>query len=163
MANNIHSTALWQAIQDFSMDEIGVAFPFSQRLARENGWETRYTRQAIEEYKRFIYLVCIAPHPITPSEEVDMVWHLHLVYTKSYWDEFCEKTLRQKIHHTPTQGGNSEREKFYLWYNKTLELYESTFGQKAPEAFWPPAQVRFSGNNARWIDLKKYWVFKKLF
>ncbi|MEK6230809.1 MAG: hypothetical protein N2A42_03075 [Luteolibacter sp.] len=33
------------------------------------------------EYKRFVALAMLAGHPVTPSEEVDQAWHLHLVYT----------------------------------------------------------------------------------
>src|SRR5215470_1600629 len=76
---------LWQRIQDFPMDDPGDAFPFSARLAHENGWSGATAAAAIEEYRKFIYLIGVSDSPLTPSEAVDQVWHLHLLYTRSYW------------------------------------------------------------------------------
>ena len=70
-------------IQGFPLDEPGSVFPFSARLARENGWSREYALRALEEYRRFVYLAMTAGHPVTPSEEVDEVWHFHLTYTRS--------------------------------------------------------------------------------
>ena len=67
------------------MDEPGAALPFTSRLAREQGWSHAFAARAIREYKRFLILAMEAGHPVTPSEAVDQVWHLHLVYTVSYW------------------------------------------------------------------------------
>ena len=55
----------------FELDEPGVAFPFSARLAHENGWSRGFARRVIAEYKRFVWLALRAGHPVTPSEEVD--------------------------------------------------------------------------------------------
>jgi len=57
--------------------------PFEARLARENGWCRAYTQRVIVEYKRFVYLAMTAGHVVTPSEEVDHAWHMHLTYTRS--------------------------------------------------------------------------------
>ena len=74
--------SLWSRIEQFSLDDPGAAFPFSVRLARENRWSTDHAERAIREYKRFMFLGCVAGHPVSPSEDVDQVWHLNLVYTK---------------------------------------------------------------------------------
>lgn len=76
-------TALWKRIQTFALDVPHIKFPFSKRLARDNHWSHEFALAAIDEYKRFIYLCCISAEPITPSDAVDQVWHLHLTYTKS--------------------------------------------------------------------------------
>lgn len=138
--------ALWDRITNFSIDEEGAVLPFSKRLARENKWSYAFTLNAIKEYKRFIYLTCISPTPLTPSEEVDKVWHLHLTYTRNYWDEFCKQTLERSIHHTPTNGGTIEQGKFHQLYEQTQIVYEHEFGRKAPTRFWPHAKKRFSLN-----------------
>ena len=101
-------TELYRRIQEFSVDKSGSDFPFSQRLARENGWADDYAQRVIDEYKKFAFLAVAADHPVTPSDQVDQVWHLHLVYTHSYWDEFCQKVLQQPLHHVPTCGGERE-------------------------------------------------------
>lgn len=86
---NTDQKALYKRIQAFSVDHPDSEFPFSQRLAQENGWSIDYTHQAINEYKKFAFSAVVADHPVAPSDPVDQVWHLHLLYTHSYWEEFC--------------------------------------------------------------------------
>ncbi len=93
---------LWKKIKEFEIDEPSSALTFTERLARENGWTIEFTLRAIEEYKKFMFLICIAEHPLTPSDQIDQVWHLHLLYTQSYWNDFCKNTLNKTIHHGPT-------------------------------------------------------------
>ena len=84
------------------------ALTFVDRLARENSWSNEYAERCLLEYKRFIYLAVISDTPVTPSDQVDQVWHLHLTYTESYWIDMCDKVLKQHIHHGPTKGGVKE-------------------------------------------------------
>ena len=91
----------WNKIKNFELDEPDIPLSFTDRLARENGWTIEYSVRTILEYKKFIFLLTISNHPLTPSDQVDQVWHLHLLYTQSYWDDFCENTLNRKIHHGP--------------------------------------------------------------
>lgn len=70
---------LYQRIKDFQIDDRHAKFTFSQKLAKENRWSAEYTQRAIEEYKKFAFLAVVAGHPVTPSEQVDRVWHMHLL------------------------------------------------------------------------------------
>lgn len=135
---------LWERISNFSLDDSKSAYSFSTRLARENGWSYIYTQRVIAEYKKFVFLAMVAGHSVTPSITVDEVWHLHLCYTKSYWDNLCGEILKHPLHHNPTKGGTEEQSKFYNQYNKTLESYEKFFAKKPPQDIWPPAKERFS-------------------
>jgi len=128
---------LWNNIASFSLDEPAASFPFSQKLAQQQGWSAAYTERVIAEYKRFIFLCCISPNGASPSEDVDQAWHLHLTYTENYWKKFCRDTLGRDIHHHPSRGGNQEKEKHQQWYADTLELYEQVFSAKPPADIWP--------------------------
>ncbi|MBB6371319.1 glycine-rich domain-containing protein [Chryseobacterium shigense] len=127
---------LWQRISDFSIDQPGAVFPFSRKLAREEGWTSDFTERAIEEYKKFVYLCCILPNGASPSETVDKVWHMHLMYTQNYWEEFCPGILRRKLHHHPSNGGISEKNRHQNWLQDTLEKYKEVFQQDAPGEIW---------------------------
>ena len=70
------------------------------------------------------------------------MWHLHLTYTRSYWDRFCGEVLGQTIHHGPTKGGPDEAEKFDRWYQKTLESYQRVFGEEPHTDIWPARRIR---------------------
>lgn len=151
---------LWNQLQEFKFDLEGAAFPFSRRLAADNGWSEDYALRVIEEYRRFLYLGICADHPVTPSDEVDQAWHLHMVYTRSYWEDLCGKVLGKPFHHGPTRGGETESSKFHDWYGKTLATYEAEFEQPAPQSIWPTTTDRFSNQFQR-INTRQNWVISK--
>ena len=152
---------LWRKLEAFDLD--GEAqLSFSRRLARDNGWTPEFARRVVGEYKRFVFLAATAGHPVTPSDEVDQAWHLHLVYTHSYWDEFCGEVLGFPLHHGPTKGGKAEGAKFGDWYEKTLESYQRAFGEEAPRDIWPEAEVRFGeAPHFRRVNTRRVWVVRK--
>lgn len=156
---------LWERIDSFDIDGAGEAecpFSFERRLAQENGWSIPYARRVIGEYKRFVYLAMTAGHPVTPSDQVDQAWHLHLTYTRSYWERFCGKTLPRPLHHEPTKGGETEDAKFDDWYAKTKESYARIYGEQPPGDIWPEASVRF-GDDLHYerINTKHHYVIPK--
>ncbi|MCA2707835.1 MAG: TIGR04222 domain-containing membrane protein [Microcystis sp. M015S2] len=159
---NFQQTELYKRIQAFALDRPDSQLSFSQRLARDNGWSLGYTQRAIEEYKKFIFLAVAAGHPVTPSDQIDQVWHLHLTYTRLYWQEFCPKILQTTLHHEPTRGGSSEQLKFGSWYSKTLESYEQFFGHIPPIDIWPKPKDRF-GRDLHFIRIntQQSWVLSK--
>ncbi len=152
---------LWQAIGQFSIDEGEPAFTFAARLARENGWTLQWSQRVIEEYKRFIYLAMAAGHPVTPSDEVDQAWHLHLTYTRSYWERLCGQVLPRPLHHGPTRGGEAESAKFHAWYSDTLASYARLFGEAPPADVWPPAFERFAPARFERVDRRRYWLLPR--
>ena len=153
---------LWERIVDFQVDDETASLPFSARLARENRWSRYYASRVIGEYKRFCYLAMRAGHGVTPSEEVDQAWHLHLLYTRSYWSGFCAGVLGRPLHHGPTRGGVEEDTKFRDWYAKTLSSYRRLFGVLPPVDIWPATERRFAaGQSVCRIDTRQYWIVPK--
>ncbi len=140
---------LYKRICEFELDEPGASFPFSHKLARECQWTNAYTFRAIQEYKKFMFLGMVAEHIVSPSVPIDLVWHLHLIYTDSYWNKFCYGVLGKPFHHFPSSGGKQEQIKYALLYRKTLATYENYFGI-------PPSEI--------WINYpsvkitQRYWI-----
>jgi uncharacterized protein (TIGR04222 family) len=153
---------LWRQIQAFELDDSDAVYPFSARLAKENGWSRQYARRVIDQYKRFVFLCLTADHVVCPSEQVDQAWHLHLTYTRSYWDELCRGVLGRPLHHTPTQGGLDEHHKHVRLYERTLASYGEQFGDDPPSDIWPPAAVRFGNDtHQRRVNMRHHWVIPK--
>ncbi len=134
--------ALWERLEDFQIGDPESPFPFAARLARENRWTPDFAHRVIDEYKRFLFLAVAAGHPVTPSRSVDEAWHLHLLYTRSYWDELCGTVLMRPLHHDPTKGGETEDAKFTDWYARTCESYARFFGAQPPEDIWPTSHLQ---------------------
>lgn len=158
---NTVNMELWRKIASFSLDEEEIAFTFTDRLARENSWSKEFSKRAVEEYRKFLYLCCVSDQQITPSDEVDQVWHLHLTYTRSYWKKLCTETLGRELHHNPTKGGKSEAEKFDGNYSRTLRLYHEHFEEEAPADIWPVNSERFGRAEHVRIDKLKFWCIRK--
>lgn len=103
-----------------------------------------------------------AGHPVSPSDAVDQAWHLHLIYSRSYWDEFCAKTLLVPLHHGPTRGGGKETSKHESWYADTVASYERFFGTRPPVDVWPPVSERFGRKDRHVrVNLRESWVIRK--
>jgi len=159
----IQNDLLWKRLHEFSLDKPNVSFSFSSKLSKEENWTEDFTAKAIEEYKKFVYLCCILPNGASPSEIVDEVWHMHLIYTENYWEEFCPNILQQKLHYHPSNGGQNENEKHRNWFSETLTNYEKIFNQKPPHEIWltkkeQPKRRKF------WLNgLKILSIFSVLF
>ncbi|HBE72119.1 MAG TPA: hypothetical protein DDW52_28615, partial [Planctomycetaceae bacterium] len=148
-------------VEQFEIDPGDKSLRFVDRLARENSWTRSFAQRVVDEYKRFCILAMRAGHPVTPSEEVDQAWHLHLTYTRSYWDRFCRE-LGKPLHHEPTAGGVSEGAKFRSWYAETLASYERIFGHVPPPDVWPSPRQRFEhAGDWKWVNVGRYWMIPR--
>lgn len=132
----------WPRLASYTVGPADAALPFTARLARENGWTATHAERVVAEYRRFCFLALVADHPVTPSDAVDQAWHLHLTYTRDYWERFCPDVLGRALHHGPTAGGADEQGRFCRQYAQTMRAYEHWFGEAPPVDLWPDAHRR---------------------
>ncbi|WP_221089053.1 glycine-rich domain-containing protein [Deinococcus aquaedulcis] len=129
---------LWTALQHHDLPPALL-----RRLSQAQGWTPAQTQVAAREYRRFVYLAATCPHPVTPSRAVDEVWHLHLTFTRDYWERLTP-LLPRPLHHEPGEGHPEDAARFEAQYAQTLEAYAAAFGHPAPADVWPrprPAEV----------------------
>ena len=127
------NTDLWRKIEQYDFDYPSSEYDFTLRLADENCWTQNFTKQAILEYKKLMYLAAVSDMMVSPSEIVDTVWHQHLIFTKSY-HEFCQ-ILGKQIQHIPSTHNKEDFQKFKIAKERTAKLYETHFGNQ-PENIW---------------------------
>ena len=153
---------LYDRILRFPIDEGTPDLSFEARLARENAWSITFARRVVFEYRRFVFLAMTARHQVTPSDQVDQAWHLHLTYSRSYWERMCGELLGRPLHHGPTRGGAAETARFDRQYEQTLAAYRAAFGEEPPADIWPPAATRF-GEDLHFIRVNTAcnWVVPK--
>lgn len=153
---------LWSALAGYRVGPGDAAFPFEARLARENGWSAEHAARVTDEYRRFLFLAVAAGHPVTPSDAVDQAWHLHLTYTRDYWDRLCAAVLGRPLHHGPTAGGSDEQHRYFSQYADTLASYERWFGAAPPADIWPDAHRRLVVDpRAVRVGLVDHWIVSK--
>lgn len=147
---------LWTKLSRYDIGYAEAALSFTDRLARDNNWSASFAARAVVEYKKFVYLAMTGDGPVTPSDEVDQVWHLHLVYTHDYWGEFTQ-LLGAPLHHGPTPGGDKAMVGYQSFYAQTKARYEEEFGEPPAADLWPDAESRFSNPmHFHRVDLRRY-------
>jgi uncharacterized protein (TIGR04222 family) len=155
------SPTLLARIEAHSLDARGAADPFSRRLARENGWSDDYAQRVVREYQRFLVLAIAAGHAVTPSDQVDQAWHLHLLYTAHY-RRFCRQALGRRLDHGPSEGGSHERRRYVRDYERTLDSYQARFGEPPPSDIWPSSGQRFGTDLSMLrVNTSQHWVLRK--
>jgi hypothetical protein len=153
---------VWAALQHYCPGPADAALDFAARLARENGWTAAHADRVIDEYRRFCFLAATGSAPVTPSDAVDQAWHLHLTYSRDYWEIFCPKVLGRALHHGPTEGGAAEHDRYYRQYAETLARYEAVFGAPPPADIWPDAARRLTRDpRARRVDPASYLILPR--
>jgi hypothetical protein len=153
----METCTLWQAIAQMRIEPAGAKRTFGSRLAEENGWSRAFAAKVDAEYRRFLYLAATAGRDVTPSDAVDQAWHLHLGYSRHYWDVLCGQVLGRPLHHGPSAGGGAEARRYRAQYADTLALYAETFGAPPPADIWPDPTTRFSGRWRR-VDAEQVLV-----
>jgi hypothetical protein len=140
--------ALWRALVSLRVEPEGAEITFTAKLAHEQGWRRARAEAVFEEYRRFLYLAATAREPVSPSEAIDRCWHLHLTYSRHYWDVLCGTILQRPLHHDPSLGGPAEDARHAEQYRRTLDAYRAAFGEEPPAAIWDAPQPARVGRGA---------------
>lgn len=94
------------------------------------GWTRQQVARAIANYKRFLYLLYLYPSSaIVPTQEIDEVWHQHILDTRKYAED-CQWLFGYFVHHYPYFGIGSEAEQDVLEsaFTHTQFLFVKHFG-----------------------------------
>lgn len=157
---NADTSARWQRLQAHSFEDPESGLDFTRRLAREQAWSLTDARAAVDEYRKFCFLAALG-HSVTPSDEVDEVWHLHLTCSRDYWLRFCPDVLHTALHHGPTVGGQAADARYRDQYSETLRLYQRYFDMP-PARWWPGRIARFADGGAfQRVDKRRHWIVAK--
>jgi hypothetical protein len=93
-------------------------------------WTKLQTTRAIARYLGFLYLVGQYPHlQLVPTQEIDQVWHQHILDTHKYAED-CQHLFGRFIHHFPYLGmrGETDRKDWQRAYALTQVLFLKHFG-----------------------------------
>jgi hypothetical protein len=93
------------------------------------GWTKEQTGRAIALYVMFLALK--HQHPdleIVPSQEIDRVWHTHILDTQKYTQD-CQQVFGGVLHHFPYFGlkGEEDRQNLLTSFARTQSLFLEHF------------------------------------
>ncbi|MEM9087742.1 MAG: glycine-rich domain-containing protein-like [Cyanobacteria bacterium P01_F01_bin.53] len=93
------------------------------------GWSLARATQAVEHYRRFLFLVNQYPEKqIVPSREADQVWHTHILDTAKYRED-CDVLFGKFMDHWPYFGlkDGAERQALNDAFSETQSLLKAHF------------------------------------
>jgi hypothetical protein len=132
---------LWNRLRDYDFPLSGGYKNLTERVSLETALSRHKATVAVQEYRRFHYLLATGTQTYAPSPVVDAVWYEHLQDTHAYDDDFCRTVLQREIRPNP---GRAEPEKDPA-YLGTLTAYKAEFDAVPFHRVWPsPKQLRWS-------------------
>lgn len=93
------------------------------------GWPIEKVLRVVNEYRKFLILCGERPaEPIVPSEEVDEMWHAHILDTGKYAAD-CQAVFGYFLHHFPYLGvrGGEDANVLAAAFARTKELHSDRF------------------------------------
>ncbi len=106
-----------------------------ERVANQllNNPEQKRTRQEIEvaiaRYKMFLYIQYLYPHlQLVPTQEIDEVWHVHILLNTFKYIQDCQGLFGRIIHHASITELPQQESKT-LTLARTQALFELHFGK----------------------------------
>lgn len=107
----------------------------AERRNGERLWDEERVARALHEYRQFLALMYWNPDAVlVPSEDIDEVWHSHVLNTMRYQAD-CEAIFGCFQHHSPTFGASEEVQEAHLQgQDETRQLFEAAFGE-VPQSY----------------------------
>jgi len=116
--------------------------PIREKIVKDNALPESIVDEAILEYRKYMILLRIGFQELAMcSQEVDAVWHAHILFTQSY-AKFCHQAFGGFVHHDPVIS--------LLPVTELNDATEAFFGAYR-EMFGKPSQLwgncNFTDNN----------------
>jgi hypothetical protein len=86
--------------------------------------------RGIARYKMFLHLLYLYPNgTIVPTQEIDQVWHQHILDTRKYAQD-CQWLFGYFVHHYPYfgMGSDADRQALETAFAGTRRLFAEYFG-----------------------------------
>lgn len=87
------------------------------------------TKQALNHYSMFLCLINLYPdRKLVPTQEIDRVWHYHILDTMKYAED-CQMLFGRFIHHFPYFGkrGKADKKNVCTAFRETQKLFQQHF------------------------------------
>lgn len=117
--------------------------PLIQLVENETGCNNGQAIEIVEEFKKFLFIKSIDKDldaiKYSPSRTIDKVWHMFLLFPKSY-SQLCSDLLgdNELLDHNPLGANDIDQN---TRYQNTIKRYELLFRESPPSAYWDDGYV----------------------
>lgn len=129
---------IWKQIENFRFDFENYNGKFPEKLARTGNWGPDFTREVVEEYKKFLFLAATEIFTIIPPPTVDLAWKIHSENYPSSWKSLCTHVIQCKLKRKVPDSEDDIHSKIDSLYRETVIIYSNTFVTYPPADIWPP-------------------------
>ncbi len=94
------------------------------------GWLLEKAQRVEQEYRRWLFLQTQnIEHSLVPTEDMDEMWHVHILDTKKYAAD-CDMMFGEFLHHFPYFGMRGAEDKKHLdaAFAQTKTVFRDAFG-----------------------------------
>lgn len=104
--------------------------PIKFKMVKEKGWTIENVDRVEPLYKGFLFFNAVDPDSIhVPTEEIDEMWHNHVLDTRKYMAD-CHEIFGRYLHHYPYLGMRDEADAKRLadGFARTREKFATVLG-----------------------------------
>jgi len=82
----------------------------------------------VADYQRFLYLIRKYDAILSPTLDIDIVWHEHIMDTKPYFRDTAA-IFGRYLHHEPNRSEGGRTPELQVTFNRTGDLWSEEFGE----------------------------------
>ena len=110
-----------------------------KQLIINYNFSKKYSENLINEFDKFMFLKNKYIN-VSPSNNVDKVWHTYILNTKLYRD-YCLKNFGKFIDHDPEDANNQILRE--IRFKNTLSKYFTEYGYRPSLNYWNNSQNKY--------------------
>ena len=96
---------------------------------KEYGWSKAQASQAVDRYEKLFKLFGKGSS-IVPTQEIDDVWHIHMLDPESYYED-CMEYHGKIIGHNPAlEDSQEEKSKLHSLFLMTAKIWKEAYGEE---------------------------------
>lgn len=116
---------------------------------KPDGWSEEQALIALGRYEKFFMLAAKYPgHPLAPTKDIDVMWHLHMLSPQAYFND-CMLAMGAILDHNGGYGkGEGELPRLQATFAHTERLWMAEYG----EPYFTPNELDKDGLIKCWHD-----------
>lgn len=113
------------------------------------GWSREEVDLVETQYRRFLLLTATTAQTVSPTREIDLFWHAHILDTMKYHAD-CEALFGRYLHHFPYFGmrGAQDAEDLHAAFEETRRLWEARYGEPLRSVLDAATNCNSCGSNS---------------
>jgi hypothetical protein len=118
-----------------SVISVDLMRAYDRSDAKPEGWSREHAQVALRRYERWLLLAQGHPgRPLSPTRDIDVMWHLHMLSPRAYWQD-CMRLFGRILDHDGGFGRtDDEAVELQRIFGETAALWQDAYGEPYVES-----------------------------